>query len=151
MRRYTAKEAWCKLNLLQIQSRQKIDNAIFTFGTYESDGEKLFGYKVYCAGSGSHEIEKFMPLQNESLTEFINKFKQLKHQNYKGKIKIKSGWSNINLQFYGSKTDKGIKVKTYITGFLFFSSGFGSSYISQSDLDRLINNLEQCTVVQTAV
>jgi hypothetical protein len=139
------------LNLSQIQSRQKIDSAIFTFGTYESDGEKLFGYKVYCAGSGSHEIEKFMPLQNESLTKLINKFKQLKHQNYKGKIKIKSGWSNINLQFYGSKTDNGIKVKTYITGFLFFSSGFGSSYISQSDLDRLINNLEQCTAVQTAV
>jgi len=142
---------WCKLNLSQIESRQKIDNAIFTFGTYESEGEKFFGYKVYCAGSGSHEIEKFMPLQNESLVSFISKLKELKQNNYKTKIKVKSGWSNINLKFCGAKTDKGIKVKTYISGFLFFSAGFGSSYVSQADIDRLIKNLEHCSVVQTAV
>lgn len=135
---------WCKLKLSQINSRQKIDNAIFTFGTYESEGEKLHGYKVFCTGSGSHHLEWFMPLKDDKLHDLINNLKSLNDSNYKKKIKIKSGWSNINLHFLGFKTDKGIKIKANISGFLFYSGAFGSSYLTQSELECLTKSLECC-------
>jgi hypothetical protein len=135
---------WCKLKLLQIESRQKIDNAIFTFGTYESEGEHGFGYKVFCAGSDSHSLEWFMPLKGDRLNDLVNSLKRLNGCNFRKKIKIKSGWSNINLHFLGLKPDKGIKIKTNISGFLFYSSAFGSSYLSQIVLYQLITNLERC-------
>ncbi|WP_299496884.1 hypothetical protein [uncultured Shewanella sp.] len=132
------------MTFLQIKSRQKIDNAIFTFGTYDSEGETLDGYKVFCAGSGSHHLEWFMPLKGDKLHDLINNLKSLNISNYKQKIKIKSGWSNINLHFLGFKAEKGIKMKVNISGFLFYSGAFGSSYVTQSELDRLINNLVCC-------
>lgn len=135
------------MELSQTNSRQKIDNAIFTFGTYEFDGENTTGYKVFCAGSGSHHLEWFMPLTGKKLSELINSLKALNSTNYKKKLKIKSGWSSINLHFLGFKTEKGIKIKTNISGFLFYSGSFGSSYLSQSELERLIKNLENCIVV----
>jgi hypothetical protein len=132
------------LIISQVESKQKIDNAVFTFGLYESDGHKLFGYKVFCAGSGSHHFEWFSPLKGEALNEFIFNLKNLNDINFKQKLKIKSGWSNINFHFLGFDSDKGIKVKSNISGFLFYSNAFGSSYLSEPDLDRLIKNLERC-------
>lgn len=134
----------CQLNLSQIKSRQKIDTAIFTFGTFESESKNNHGYTVYCAGSGSHHLEWFMPLKDDKLNDLINHLKSLSDCNYRKKIKIKSGWRNINLHFLGGKAGKGIEIKTSITGFLFYSGTFGSSYLAHSDLERLIKNLEHC-------
>lgn len=132
------------MNFLQVESRQTIDNTIFTFGLYESEGKTLFGYKVFCAGAGSHHLEWFFPLKGAALNAFISNLKSLHSVNFKKKVKIKRAWSNINLNFLGFDHKKGIKIKSNISGFLFYSGAFGSSYISQSDLARLIKNLERC-------
>jgi hypothetical protein len=132
------------LNITQVESRQKIDNAIFTFGFYQLGEDKVFGYKVYCSGSGSHQVEWFSPLEGDKLNELIDSLKNLSNGKFKRKIKIKNGWSNVNLHFLGFKPKKGIRIKCNISGFLFYSGAFGSSYISESDLERLIKNLERC-------
>jgi hypothetical protein len=132
------------VKFLQVESRQTIDNTIFTFGLYESEEQKLFGYKVFCAGAGSNHVEWFFPLKGAALNEFISNLKNLHNVNFKNKVKIKRGWSNINLNFLGFNPEKGIKIKSNISSFLFYSGAFGSSYISKSDLERLIKNLERC-------
>jgi hypothetical protein len=53
---------------------------------------------------------------------------------------MKTGWTNINFHFKGEKNDKTIKVITYISGILFFSSGsFFCSAIKPDELNRLID------------
>jgi hypothetical protein len=132
------------VNFLQVESRQTIDNTIFTFGLYESEEKTQFGYKVFCAGAGSHHLEWFFPLKGAALNEFISNLKNLHNVNFKKKVKIKRAWSNVNLNFLGFDPQKGIKIKSNISGFLSYSGAFGSSYISQSELERLIKNLERC-------
>lgn len=132
------------MNFLQVESRQTLDNTIFTFRLYESGEQKLFGYKVFCAGANSSYVEWFSPLKGAALSAFIADLKNLENVNFKKKLKIKHGWSNINLNFLGFNPEKGIRIKSNISSFLFYSGGFGSSYISKSALERLINNFERC-------
>ena len=131
------------LSIVSIKSRSKIDQAIFSFGTIKKN-EDTNGYNIYCAGSQSYYIDKFMPLKGDKLQSVIDSFEQLKNTNFIGKIKFKCGFVSINFKFSGNAPEKGIKVKTYITGILFYSSAFGHSYISQEQLNVLIFNLKGC-------
>lgn len=85
-----------------------------------------------------------MPLKGDKLQSVIGNFEQLENKGFIGKIKFKCGFVSINFKFSGYSPNKGIKVKTYITGILFYSSAFGHSYISQEQLNILISNLKGC-------
>ena len=132
-------------NFKSIHTRIVIDNVIFTFGIIECDGEERFGYRLFGAGEGTDFVECFMPLSGTELLSLINALKKLEASGFKKKIKVKAtGSVNVNFKFGGLSGDKGIKIKTYLTGVFFYSSGFFSSYIKQSILNTLVANLERC-------
>ncbi|WP_417657718.1 hypothetical protein [Pseudidiomarina aestuarii] len=133
-----------------IKSRIKIDNAIFTFGETETNGTKQNEYLVFCAGASSHHVEWLSPVKGSSLHLLIITLREIMNQGYKGKVKIKKGWSSVNLQFFGVKPNKGIKVKANFSSFLFYSSAFGSSYITESVMVQLVSNLEDIAALQDA-
>ena len=132
------------MSIVSIKSRRKIDQAIFTFESIERNADIKNGYNIYCAGSQSYYIDKFMPLKGDKLQSVIDSLEQLESKSFVGKIKFKCGFSSVNFKFSGYSPNKGIKVKTYITGILFYSSAFGHSYISQEQLNVLISNLKGC-------
>lgn len=132
------------MNIVSIKSRSKIGQAIFSFGSIEKNTDTSNGYNIYCAGSQSYYIDKFMPLKGDKLQSAIDSLEQLKSKSFVGRIKFKCGFSSVNFKFSGYSPNKGIKVKTYITGILFYSSAFGHSYISQEQLNILISNLKGC-------
>ena len=128
-----------------IHARLAIDNAVFTFGNIELDSEERFGYRIFCAGEGADSVECYMPLTGKGLRTFISSLNNLDASGFKRKLKIQTTeWADINFQFDGSSDKKGIKIRTYLSGTLLCSSGFFSSYIKQSKLDSLTENLKLC-------
>jgi hypothetical protein len=128
-----------------VHSRQLIDKALFSFGTLNDNGNTFYGYRVSCVGEGFIDSEHFMPLAGTELQDFINDLEDLKNKRYKQRLKMKTGSTNINFHFKGEKSDGTIKVITYITGFLFFSSAsFFCATIKPAELERLIDNLSRC-------
>ncbi|BDY04466.1 hypothetical protein F0521_15070 [Ferrimonas sp. YFM] len=99
------------------------------------------GYELYCAGSGAHHVAKVMPFNSEATHHLMLSLGQLESKEFKGKIKIKCGWVNAVFKFGGLDEKRGVKVKTYLSGWLFFSMGLGSSYISVSELNTILSKL----------
>ena len=135
-----------KSQFKQVYSRITLDVATFTFGILDNEQEP-FSYKLFCAGSESHYVDKLAPLNEEMLRSLIQSLQTLSPKNSKLKVKIRINWlSNVNLRFTGFEQSKGYKVKASIGGFLFFSTaGFFSSFCSESNLQNLINNLNKCS------
>lgn len=131
------------------KSRQILDSATFIFDTYKQGNFEFFGYDISCLGSDGEIIQEFMPAKDHHLNELLTSFQELTKYNFKKKIKIKLRNNSINIQFSGIKKNKGIKVRAYITGFLFYSSASFGSYTSEENIERIINNLKKCLVIST--
>ncbi len=136
-----------KSQFKQVYSRITLDAATFTFGILDNEQE-TFSYKLFCAGSGSHHIDKLAPLNGEPLSSFIQSLKGLNPREPKLKLKANAGsFSYVKFRFSGFDTSKGYKVKATLGGFLFFSSaGFLSSFCSESAVQNLIKNLEKYAI-----
>ena len=137
--------AFMTVKLKHVESRHKIDAAILSFGSYEFEGQTVNGYELYCAGSGAHYVAKVMPFNSEVTHHFIQSLGQLESKGFREKIKIKCGWVNAVFRFSGLDEKRGVKVKSYLSGWLFFSMGIGSSYISVSELDTILSKLRGYT------
>ena len=135
-----------KSQFKQVHSRISLDVATFTFGILNNEKES-FTYKLFCAGSESHYVDKLAPLNEEMLFSLIHSLQSLSPSNPKLKTKIRiNSFSNVKLRFSGFEQSKGYKVKASLGGFLFYSSsGFFSSYCTENNLQNLINNLKRCT------
>ncbi|QBF84243.1 hypothetical protein EXU30_17370 [Shewanella maritima] len=132
------------MSIVSIKSRSKIDQATFSFGSVEANTDTINGYSLYCAGSQSHYIDRFMPIKGDKLQRVIGNLETLEDTNFVGKVKFKCGFANVNFKFSGHFPEKGVQVKTYITGLLFYSSAVGHSYISKEQLEVLIAHLKDC-------
>jgi hypothetical protein len=123
---------------MNILSRQIFDNATFYF---RGDETEISGSSVSCLGSDGEIVEK--AIRQDQIEKLLESLEELILSNYKKNIKIKLQSVNVNLKFSGSKKDKGIKVRAYLTGFFFYSSaGFGS-YTTEDNVNRLMVNLRK--------
>jgi hypothetical protein len=126
-----------------ISTRINVDCITFTFGL---TGDDIFGFSLFCAGSGAQHIDVHNPLKAIELSEVINQLEQLGPNSPKIVITFKVGmFSRVKLSFRSYDKASGYKVKGSISSFLLYSvSGFNSSNCSESDINRLILNLRKC-------
>jgi len=120
------------------KSRLTFDTSTFTF-THAED-------KLLCSISalGSEGEIVTYSIREDIISILIAQLESIQKQNYSGKLKIRTGSTNINLKFSGFKKEKGVKVRSYLTNWFYYSSaGFGA-YTSDSNFGNLVNNLKRC-------
>ena len=106
------------MDLKNVVSRVVIDHAIFSF-IKSGESDKL-ALNLYCAGSQSHYVEAFEPLNSDKLRKLILELKSITEQKPKKNIKVSlSPFNSVRIKFSGFNPEKGFKVKAYITGFSF--------------------------------
>lgn len=114
--------------------------ACFSFISNEGASE----YGISAHGTDGLSIESYMPVRGSELDKLISELGRVENNSYKGKVRINVGVKNINIIFNGLKKNKGVKVRSYITGWFLYSAGSFGSYSSPSDLKLLITNLRDC-------
>ena len=128
---------------LNIKFRKTIDSSIISFGTSNDGSEAIH---IYTAASQSHYSERLLFCDSQELQEFYQAMTALNDKDYRDTIRIGTGtfWSNIKFKFSGIDSENNIKVKTYITGFMFYSAQPGYSKITKQDFDALLESIRKC-------
>jgi hypothetical protein len=124
---------------MTITSRQIFDSATFYFKGDNGETERV---TLSCLGADGEVIEQ--EIRQSQVEVLLLELKDLISKGFNKSIKIKLRSINVNLNFSGIKDDKGIKVRSSMSRWFFYSSATFGSYTSEDAIVRLTTNLQKC-------
>lgn len=124
---------------MTITSRQIFDSATFYFKGGDEEAKRV---TLSCLGADGEVIEQ--EIRQPQIEELLLDLKGLLNNEFKKAIKIKFRTINVNLKFSGIKVGKGIKVRSSMSRWFFYSSATFGSYTSEDAIVRLMTNLQKC-------
>lgn len=105
--------------LNKINTRVILDLSVFTFGENDA-GERTF--HLACSGESTDIYSRLSPIDNKQLAELLSELSSIANSDYKGKVRVGNWYYAEKLKFTGLTDDGQIRVKSYLTGILFFGT-----------------------------